>query len=53
MAFCSNCGKEIAADAKFCSGCGVAVDALLKAKKSKEKRYMTGIYINVLNVVSI
>ena len=25
MAFCSNCGKELAADAKFCSECGTKI----------------------------
>ena len=37
--FCSQCGKEIADNSKFCTGCGVAVnpidyDSIDKAKKS-------------------
>jgi TM2 domain-containing membrane protein YozV len=28
MAFCSNCGKEIAEGVKFCSSCGKAVDSV-------------------------
>lgn len=27
MAFCTNCGQELAEDAKFCAGCGTAVPA--------------------------
>lgn len=42
MAFCSNCGKEIAADAKFCSGCGVAVDATNKSEKEQRKTVYDG-----------
>jgi uncharacterized membrane protein YvbJ len=25
--YCRNCGKELAADSKFCSGCGQSVSA--------------------------
>ncbi len=28
MAFCSNCGQKLADGAKFCSGCGTAVDGI-------------------------
>lgn len=42
MAFCSNCGKEIAADAKFCSSCGVAVDAPNKREKEQRKTVYDG-----------
>ena len=42
MAFCSNCGKEIAADAKFCSGCGVAVEATNKGEKEQRKTVYDG-----------
>ena len=42
MAFCSYCGKEIAADAKFCFGCGVAVDAINKSEKEQRKTVYDG-----------
>jgi hypothetical protein len=31
--FCSNCGAELAANAKFCSGCGRAVNSQAAPKK--------------------
>ena len=27
MAYCANCGKKLNEEAKFCSGCGKAVEA--------------------------
>ena len=37
MAFCSNCGKELVAGAKFCYGCGITVDALDKNEKEQRR----------------
>ena len=48
MIYCSNCGKELAGDAKFCSGCGAAVEQKNSAttgdnleKKNAENRLNT------------
>ncbi len=35
MAFCSNCGNELANDAKFCSSCGKSVGEFSKSEQRK------------------
>ena len=42
MAFCSNCGKEFETDAKYCSGCGVALDVANKNEKEQRKTKPSG-----------
>ena len=42
MAFCSNCGKELTADAKFCSACGIAVNVINKNEKEQRKTIYDG-----------
>lgn len=42
MAFCTNCGQELAEGAKFCSSCGVAVDAPNKSEKEQRKTVYDG-----------
>lgn len=42
MAFCSNCGKEFETDAKYCSGCGVALDVANKNEKEQRKTVYDG-----------
>lgn len=44
MAFCSNCGKELAAGAKFCFECGTPVE---KPMKQSEEQFIVEKYINV------
>ena len=41
MAYCINCGKELAEKAKFCDGCGVAVD-IQKTEKEQRKTIYDG-----------
>lgn len=35
MAFCPKCGKEVAADAKFCTSCGAQLSEAVKAEEAK------------------
>lgn len=42
MVFCSNCGKELTADAKFCSACGIAVNVINKNEKEQRKTIYDG-----------
>lgn len=35
MAFCPKCGKEVAADAKFCTSCGAQLSEAAKAEEGK------------------
>jgi DNA-directed RNA polymerase subunit RPC12/RpoP len=37
MAFCSNCGKELAAEAKFCASCGTAVGGAANTTQTQTK----------------
>ena len=46
MAFCINCGQELAEGAKFCASCGNAVDASQNGAKEQRKPFMTENYIN-------
>ncbi|MCD7919849.1 MAG: zinc ribbon domain-containing protein [Clostridiales bacterium] len=39
MAFCSNCGNELAPGAKFCSECGMPVDATSQANNRRRTIY--------------
>ena len=41
MAYCINCGKELAEKAKFCDSCGVAVD-IQKSEKEQRKTIYDG-----------
>ncbi len=42
MAFCTNCGQEIAEGAKFCANCGTAVDAAQSARSDRRKTVYDG-----------
>lgn len=37
MSFCSNCGKALADDAKFCAGCGTAVNLISDGSQRIQK----------------
>lgn len=51
MPFCSNCGKEIENNAKFCSGCGSPQNATPLIIKDSERPNLKAKYINVHNAV--
>ena len=57
--FCKHCGKEIADDAKFCAGCGHAVEIInsqqrpAKEKKKKKRHPILGTIILVIGVFMI
>lgn len=42
MAFCINCGQELAEGAKFCASCGNAVDASQNGAKEQRKTVYDG-----------
>lgn len=42
MAFCSNCGTELAEGAKFCANCGTAVAVVEKVQKNLEASFEAG-----------
>ncbi len=42
MAFCTNCGKELASDAKFCSACGKENPAITNTNVSERKQEYVG-----------
>lgn len=42
MAFCSNCGTELAEDAKFCANCGTAVAVVEKVQKNLGASFEAG-----------
>jgi len=41
MAFCPKCGKEVAADAKFCTSCGAQLGEAAKAEEVKTEEVKT------------
>ena len=42
MAFCSNCGQEIADKCKFCSDCGIPLNAETNEKQERRKNVYEG-----------
>lgn len=49
--FCAKCGKEVAADAAFCAGCGAAVE--MKSKKLTIARWFGGCSCLILLAVVV
>ena len=42
MAYCVKCGKELVDDAKFCAGCGIAVDVHQSENDEQRKTVYDG-----------
>ena len=42
MAFCQNCGKELAEGARFCDGCGKAVGAATEEGAKRSQKFLGG-----------
>ena len=42
MAFCSNCGQKLMEGAKFCSECGIKIEAITQSGNEQRKVYFDG-----------
>lgn len=51
MAFCTKCGNQLVADARFCSKCGAPVSAQAKASTGTRQKGIVGEKIkqNIIN----